>query len=140
VHVIRIAPAALLAVLALSACSTTQTSSVSSSFTGTSHDVAQAVVNFQSDANGGNDTSICSNDLSSGLLSKLQQSAPGQSCTTTVHNQLGEIDDYTLTVQSIKVNGTSATAVVKDVRAGKTHYDTLRLLKQGTVWKISGLA
>ena len=54
-------------------------------------------------------------------------------------NQLGAIDNYELTVESIAVHGTSATARVKSTWSGKRRTTTMGLVKEGGAWRIATL-
>ena len=119
----------------LAACGNT----VSTSFKGESHDVAQTISNLQTDATAGSDQKICTNDLASALVARL--SSAGGGCTQAIKNQLGEVDNFEVKVQSIQVNsrGQEATAQVRSIYSGKTHPGTLVLVKEGGKWKISGL-
>jgi Putative lumazine-binding len=106
-----------------------------SNFKGESHNVAQTVSDFQSDATASNQQKLCQNDLAAALTARLQ-TADG--CQTVLKNQLHEIDALNMTIESIAVSGTSATAHVKSTYSGKNHITTLTLVKEGSRWKISG--
>ncbi len=112
---------------------------VSASFKGESHDVAQTISNLQTDATAGNEQKICSNDLASALVARLSSAAGG--CQQAIKNQLGEVDNFEVKVQSIQVNsrGEKASAQVTSIYSGKTRSGILLLVKEGGKWKISGL-
>jgi hypothetical protein len=124
--------------LGLSACAKTVSTS---GFKGEQQDVAKTVSNLQADVTAGNEKKLCSNDLSSSLVTKLN-AAPG-GCEHAVKGQLAEIDGFDVSVQSIQLGGASAhptaTAHVQSVYSGKKRSTTLSLVKEGGKWKISGL-
>ncbi len=125
---------AVLTAALLSACGATTSTS---SFSGAAKSVAQTISDLQNDAQGRNESRICSADLATNVVDKLN--AAGNTCTSAITKQLGEADTYDLTIESIKVAGTTATAVVQDTQAGKKHLDTLTLVQEGARWKISAL-
>ena len=129
-------PAALL-LAALSGCGTVPTKT-STTFTGESAAVAQAINTFQSAAQSRDTSKLCNQVLAPALVAKLKDSGGG--CTHVVGNQLNTVENYDLTIESITVNGTSAQARVKTISAGKTHFDTLLLTKVGNSWRLSGLS
>jgi ABC-type oligopeptide transport system substrate-binding subunit len=117
----------------LAACGETASTS---NFKGESHNVAQTVSDFQSDSTAGNQKKLCQNDLASALTTRLQSTG---GCQAVLKEQLHEIDALNMTIESIAVNGTSATARVKSTYSGKSRITTLTLVKEGSRWKISGV-
>ena len=128
-----VASVALLAT-GVAACGSTVSTS---SFKGASQAVAQRIADFQSDVTAGNEKQLCNRDFASAVQSRLRTA--GGSCTQALKNQLGAIDDYELTVKSIAVHGTSATALVKSTWSGKQRASTLLLVKERGAWKIAAL-
>jgi hypothetical protein len=124
---------ALALTVGLTACGETASTS---SFKGESHNVAQTVSNFQSDASASNQKKLCEDDLAATLTARLR-SAGG--CQAVLKEQLHQIDALGLTIESIAVNGTSAVAHVKSTYSGKSRITTLTLVKEGSHWKISGV-
>ena len=120
-------------------CGPSGSSSTSNSFTGASHAAAQAVYDLQTDSRNGDTAKICSNDLSSALVSRLSGGAGGQDCQTSVKNALNEVDDFTLTVNSVSVNGSTATAKVTSLAQGHNTQSTLTLVQESGRWKVTGL-
>jgi hypothetical protein len=116
--------------LALAACSTT--TSVAA-FKGTEHEVAQTVANLQSDVTAGESKKVCANDLAGPVVARL---GGQQSCEKTVKDQLAEIDNTELTVESVKVSGATASASIKSTYAGKKRAMSVSLAKEGGKWKI----
>jgi hypothetical protein len=130
----------LAATLGVTACGTT--TSTSNNFTGDSHDVAQTISDLQTNAQNHDGAKICSDDLASTLVAKLN--ASGTPCATVIKNQLNEVDTFSLSVPTAPAINTTtvpptATARVKSTSAGKDHFDTVTLVKEGSSWKISGI-
>ena len=128
--------AAVLAGAVLAGCGT---STVSSRFTGTAHNAAQGVVDFMNDARNNDESKICANDLSSAAIGRFSNSVHGQSCTTSVHNTLNEISDFSFDIKSVNVTGNTATAVVSSVYDGQTRNATLTLVNEQGRWKIDNV-
>lgn len=114
---------------------------VSSSFKGEAHEVAQAVSNFQSDARNSEEQKICTSDITSVLATRLDSSSGG--CKQAIKRQLTDVDSYDVTIHSIQVNGArarpTASAAVTSTYSGKTRSSTLLLIKEAGKWKISGV-
>jgi hypothetical protein len=119
----------------LAACGNT----VSTSFKGEGHDVAQTISNLQTDATAGSYQKICANDLASGVVTRLAGATGG--CKQAIKIQLAEVDNFEVKVQSVQVNtrGDRASAQVRSIYSGKTRAGTLLLVKEGGKWKVSGL-
>ena len=117
----------------LTACATTVSTS---SFKGERQQVAQAVANLQSHATALEAKKVCGEDLAAARVAQLNASG---GCKKALESQLKEIDSFEATVESVTINGRTATARVKSVLAGKKAVQTLDLVKEGTHWKISGL-
>ena len=84
---------------------------------------------------------ICKDELAGAVVTRLDGVKEG--CKQALKNQLAEVDNFELNVQSVQVNASStpptATAQVKSVRQGKSRAGTLTLVKEGGKWKISGI-
>jgi hypothetical protein len=106
------------------------------SFTGESHNVAQTIVDFQSDVGAREQKKLCQKDLAASVTAKLTRAAG--SCQAALKNQLLQIDATSLTIQSISLSGRSAAARVKSTYSGKSAVSTLTLVREGGRWKISG--
>jgi hypothetical protein len=119
--------------LGVAACGETTSTS---NFKGESHNVAQTVSDFQSDAGAREQKKLCQNDLAATLTARLQ-SAGG--CLVVLKKQLLQLDALSLKIESIAVNGTTASARVKSTYSGKNRITTLTLVKEGSRWKISGV-
>src|SRR5947208_954132 len=125
--------------LALGACA----KSVSTgAFKGEQREVAQAVADLQSDVTASDQKKICSRDLSSSLVRRLN-AAPG-GCRRAVKDQLAEVDNLDLTVESVAVHAAGAargaTAVVSSTFEGKKRRSTLSLTFESGSWKLSGIS
>jgi Putative lumazine-binding len=125
--------AALSAIL-LAACGSTISTG---SYKGPSKAVAQRISDFQSDVAGSEEGKLCSRDLASAVQTRLR--AAGGNCVQALEKQLGAIDDFEISIASIAVHGTSATARVKSTWSGKQRTTTMQLVKEGSSWKIAAL-
>ena len=121
--------------LGASACGTTVSTS---GYSGESREVAQTISNFQADATAGEQKKVCSRDLAATVVTRLGGTT---ACETAIKNQLTEVDNLELSVQSIALGagGSTATAQVKGTYAGKKRTSTIALVKEAGKWKISGL-
>ncbi len=124
---------ALAFAVGVSACAETASTS---KFKGESHNVAQTVSNFQTDATAEDEKKLCEDDLAATLTVKLARVG---GCQTVLKAQLHEIDALSLTIESILVSGNHALAHVKSTYSGKNRVTALVLVKESSHWKISGL-
>jgi hypothetical protein len=122
----------------LAACASTTSTAA---FKGEEHAVAQAIANLRSDATADNERKVCADDLASAVVARLNTARGG--CAQAVKNQLAEVDNFEVSVQSVQVKSVgmhaTASARVASIQAGKTGLSTLALVKEGGKWKISGL-
>lgn len=107
-----------------------------SNFKGESHNVAQTVSNFENDATDLDQKKVCEDDLAAVLTTRLRSYG---GCQAVLKSQLRAIDALTLTIESIAVSGTKASARVKSTYSGKNRVTTLLLVKEGSKWKVSGV-
>lgn len=133
----QLTAAALAVGLAASVGACGETASTSN-FKGEAHNVAQAIVNFQSDVAAREQKKLCENDLAASVIARLARA--GEDCQTALKNQLAQVDAPGLTIESIAIAGAHATARVKSTYAGKSRISTLALVKEGGRWKVSGAA
>jgi hypothetical protein len=119
--------------LAVAACGTTTSTA---NFKGTEHEVAQTVADLQSDVTSSDQKKVCTKDLSAAVVARL---GGQKGCEASVKTQLAEIDSTELTVESVKVNGNTATATVKSIYSGKKRIHTLTLTHEGARWKLASL-
>ena len=136
----RVLPVAVLAALAVAAsgCTTSGAGSGDSSgnFKGEQQLVANTVEDLESAANKGDQDTICADLLAHDIVDRLD--ARG-GCRRTVDGALKDADTSSLTVQSVQIHGTTATARVKAETGRKDRVTTLRLVKQDGRWKIASL-
>jgi hypothetical protein len=119
--------------LVLAACGTTTSTA---NFKGTEHAVAQPVANLQSDITAGEQKKICANDLAAAVVTRLGGT---KGCESTIKNQIGQIDNTELQVESVKVAGQQATARVKSIYKGKKRLTTVSFVEESGKWKIASL-
>ncbi len=106
-------------------CGTTGTPA--GKFQGESAKVA-AAVNALSNASTSRDTTkICTKLLAPAVAQKL--AGAGGSCPRVVDRQLATVDNFTVTVEKVSVNGTTAQAQVKSISSGKNRSDTFNLIR-----------
>jgi hypothetical protein len=124
-----------LTALGLSACGSAVSTT---SFKGEQHEVAQAIANFQSAATTGEYKKLCGEMLSATIVGGL---GGAKGCEKAIKEQLNEIDNLQVSVQSVKVaaGNAGATADVGSIYEGKTRVGKLSLVKEGKHWKIAGL-
>jgi hypothetical protein len=121
--------------VALGGCSLTPTNSSSSTgFTGTKALVATALNLLASDASSTDGADICKNVVASAVRNELNKVG---SCATIIDDQLKTTDDSTLTIESIKVTGASASAQVQTVHDDKKVISTVTLVRQSGSWRVA---
>jgi hypothetical protein len=130
-------PVVLLAAAAIAAGCTTQATSSDSSgkFKGEQRLVANTVEDFESAASKGDQGKICRDLLSKELVATYAQH--GGSCDKAVDGALKDTDSFGLTVESVALNGSQATARVKADRGKNDVIRTMTLVKQGPAWRIN---
>jgi Domain of unknown function (DUF4878) len=111
-------------------------------FKGEEHAVAQTISNLQADVTASDEQKICTNDLAAAVVARLNATTGG--CKQAMKNQLTELDNFEVAVQSVhlSITGAEPTAIahVTSIRDGKTKASTLSLVREGGKWKISSLA
>jgi hypothetical protein len=131
------AACAALTALAAGACGQTPVST--SSFKGEQHEVAQALSNLQSDVSTNDQGKICSNDLAQKVVARLNSARGG--CKSVIKEQLGQIDNANLAVDSVALAGTAAkrtaTVSVRSIYSGKTRRSSVLLVKEAGKWKLA---
>jgi len=123
--------------LSLAACGSAVSTA---SFKGEEHAVAQAIANLQSDVREASQQKVCSDDLSSAVVSAV--GGPTR-CPQAIKGQLSEVDSFEVAVTSVHLDTASkpptATARVKSTYAGKSQSRTITMVKEGGKWKLSRL-
>ena len=109
-----------------------------SSFKGEQQKVAQTVAHLQSHATALEAKKICKEDLAAANVARLNTASGG--CKQAIESQLKQIDSFETTVQSVQINGATATARVKSVNGGKKGVQTVTLVKEGGKWKVSSVS
>jgi hypothetical protein len=124
----------LVLAVALAGCATTASNN-SKKFSGPSADVAKAVSDLQSAGQRKDANKLCTQVLSRSLVGSL--STGGTTCKAEMDKAIADADDFSLTVEDVKVNGTNATATVRNGDNGPTK--TLQLVREDNRWKVSNL-
>jgi len=126
--------AALLA-LAATGCGASQTSDSASEFKGEQAAVAELVDQLAAAGKAGDAEKICADILSKQLVTELKSA--GGDCVTEMDRAIDDASDFNLTVRSVKVNGPTATAQVRQGDAGENA--TFTFVKEGGGWRASAL-
>jgi preprotein translocase subunit SecF len=128
---------AALAAALLAGCGST-TSNNAGDFQGDKKSIAQVVDDLQKAAKGRPDTKeICNTIFAKAVAQKLQQGS--DDCQDAVTRQLKDASDFDISVKTITVNGTTATASVVSKVNGNDATQTLQFVKDGSAWRISGI-
>jgi ketosteroid isomerase-like protein len=122
-------------VLLLAGCAPAGNTGVNTGhFRGDARAVAQVLSDF-SDAAGKKDGKrACSRLLARDVVHKL-----GPRCADVVKDQFDDADTFKLDVQSIQVNGDTATATVSSDVNGDKKPATVALRREGGSWRLAGL-
>ena len=120
--------------LSLSACGGA-TSSQNSKFKGEQQEVAKVVDSLASAGSRGDADRICTEILAKQLVTELKSA--GGDCVTEMDRAIKDASDYDLQVTSVKVNGSTATAQVRQGKDGQVA--TFTFVKEGGAWKASAL-
>ena len=126
---------AIVLAAAVAGCGATAGSGNSATkFSGAQRDVAQTIEDLQNAGQKTDEAKICNDLLAQALRAKLGN------CQTVVKAALKDTDSFDLTVDSVTINGASATAQVRADR-GKApdQRDTIQLVREGGRWRISSL-
>lgn len=131
----RIALIAVALALPLAACGGTQTSDSGTEFKGDQAAVAEVVDRLAAAGRAGDAEKICTEVLSKQLVTELKSA--GGECVTEMDRAIDDASDFNLTVRSVKVNGTTATAQVRQGDSGANA--TFTFVKEGNAWRASSL-
>jgi hypothetical protein len=122
--------------LALAGCTTTGSSNDSSGkFQGTQRLVANTVEDFESAAKKGDNGQICRNLLSRALVARYAK-AQG-TCEKGVDEAVKDSDTQDLTVQGVRLSGTTAATRVKVENGGDDRIQAIGLIREGGGWRIA---
>jgi hypothetical protein len=128
-------PAAILAAgaaLALGACGQASTAG---KFTGQKETVATVIEDLQRDGQRKKADDICEKLLTQELQDKVK--AGSATCAAEMKKALDDADAFDLEVQTVTINGTTASARVKGKDEGDGVIRTLDLEKVGDSWRIA---
>ena len=106
-------------------------------FKGDAQAVAKTIEDLETAGTKDRPADVCSKLLSAKLLSALERQ--GTNCRTAVKEAFKDADSFDITVDTVKVSGTTATAKVKYRSLSNDKSATLLLDKEGAAWKISSL-
>src|SRR5512133_3611556 len=124
------------AALAVGGCTSSGSSNDSSGkFSGEQRLVANTIEDFESAASKGDQDKVCRDLLARPLV--VRYTERGGSCEHAVDGALKDTDSFGLTVESVRISGTDATARVKADRGKKDVIRTINLVKEGPGWRIS---
>jgi hypothetical protein len=122
--------AALALPLAVAGCTSTGTGSASK-FTGAQADVAKVVSDLKQAGQRKDAQKICTRILSGTLVRELSDA--GTSCQSEMKKAIEDADDFDLTVQSVDVKGSQASAVVQRGTDGPKA--TFRFVRESGGWR-----
>jgi Putative lumazine-binding len=127
----------VLAAATAAGCGATSSDEDSSGdFKGEARLVANTIEDLQSAGSKGDQDEICRDLLARELVRRLARGRSG-GCERTVDDALKDTDAFDLTVRSVNVRGTTATARVKQETGDRDRADTLTLVREGRGWRIS---
>jgi hypothetical protein len=120
--------------LSLSACGTA-TSTQNDKFKGEQQDVVKVVDALAQAGSRGDAEKICTEILAKQLVTELKTA--GGDCVSEMDRAISDASDYDLQVTSVKVNGSNATAQVRQGKNGQVA--TFTFVKEGDGWRASAL-
>jgi hypothetical protein len=132
-RLVRTTVVPILALLALAGCG--QAADSAGDFKGEEKKVAQVIEDLQEYAQQDDAGEICETILDPDAV----QGIPGGDCEKAMKQAIDEADNYDLTVDSVRVSGTTARARVKAGR-DEDQVETIELRKRSDLWKITRLA
>ncbi len=103
--------------------------------------VATAVKDFSEAARKRDYKAICSDQLAAPLVTELDTKRKTGKCSERLKESLRDVDSTALAVSAVQVTGTSAVATVQPTGTGEDEpAQRLKLAKEGSRWKLAGLA
>ena len=126
---------AVLAVLLLPLAGCAAQSSTSGKFKGQGQDVAKVVADLSAAGRTSNAAKICDDILAKELVQQLR--AAGGDCQTEMKAAIQDATDYDLQVADVQVNGSRATAKVRQGKDGKVV--TFTFVKENGGWRATSL-
>ena len=131
----RVALISVLFALPLTACGAAQQTESESKFKGDQAAVAEVVDRLAAAGKAGDAEKICAEVLSKQLVTELKSA--GGDCVSEMDRAIDDASDFNLTVRTVKVNGTTATAQVRQGDSGANA--TFTFVKEGGQWRASAL-
>jgi hypothetical protein len=129
-------PLGAIVAVSVAGCTSQPTSDDSSGkFRGEQRLVANTIEDFESAASKGDQDQICRDLLAKPLVATYAKR--GGTCESAVDGALKDTDSFGLTVESVRITDTDATARVKADRGKKDVLRTMTLVKEGPGWRIS---
>ena len=102
-------------------------------FSGAEQDVARTVEDLEEAAQEDEPRRICEALLAKALLTEI-----GSDCEGKIQKALDQTDTFALTVESVRVSGTTARARV-ETGVDEEQIEVIELVREGDAWKIAGL-
>ena len=102
-------------------------------FEGAERDVAKAIEDLEEAAQEDEPERICGALLARELVTTIGSDCPGR-----IQKALDQADTFALTVESVRVTGTTARARV-ETGLDEEQIEVLELVREGDAWKLSGL-
>jgi hypothetical protein len=126
---------ALLAALLLPLAGCAASSSTSGKFKGEAQQVAQVVADLSAAGRAGDAKKICTDILAKELVQQLR--AAGGDCQSEMKSAIQDATDYNLQVANVQVNGSRATAKVR--QGAKGQVVSFTFVKENGSWRASSL-
>ena len=127
---------ALLAALALAVTGCGAQTDSAGDFDGAERDVANTIEDLEEAGQEDEPRRICDALLAKKLVDAIREN--GGDCVKAVDKALDQADTFTLTVEDVRITGTTARARV-ETGVDEEKVQTLELVKEGRDWKLSGL-
>jgi len=129
--------AAVPLVLAALASGCAGSASSSGKFQGEEKRVADVVEKLQSAGETGDAQEICDQVLAKSLADQI--AAGGSTCEQELDKAVKDADDFDLDVESVTIDGNTATARVKGQDGGADRVRTFEFEKEGSNWRATNL-
>jgi hypothetical protein len=127
---------AVLPLLVLVGCGTTQPSSTDRFSDADQQAVAQKVEDLQEAGTRGRPEDICNEILARSLVQQLE--AAGANCTQEMEKAIEDAEEFELDVREVEVDGSTATATVRRGEDGPT--ETMEFTREGGQWRATSLS
>ena len=111
--------------------------SSTSDFTGEQKQVADVVEKLQSAGETGDAKEICDDILAKSLSDQIK--AAGSTCEQELDKAIKDADDFDLEVESVTIDGNTATAKVKGRDRGADRVRTFEFEREGQTWRATSL-